>query len=69
MLVSRRDYRMYAITMGNMIVTGFFAFITAAQFAVGIYLIILAANSPGMVSMWAIVLRSVVIDVYGLWLF
>ena len=41
---------MYAITLGNRIVTGFFAFITAVQTAIGIYLIILAANSPGMLS-------------------
>jgi len=50
LLTSRRDYRMYAITRGNLIVTGFFAFITAVQFGVGVYLIVLAANSPGMVS-------------------
>jgi len=41
---------MYAITMGNTIVTGFFMCITAAQLAVGIYLITLAVNSPGMMS-------------------
>ena len=40
---------MYAITLESRAVTGFFACITAAQLAVGIYLIILAMNSPGMI--------------------
>ena len=49
--VSRRGYRIYAITMGNKIVTSFFVCITTAQTAVGIYLAILISSAPGMASM------------------
>jgi len=39
--------------MKNTIITGFFVCITVPQFALGIYLTTLAANTPGMVSMSA----------------
>jgi len=34
--------------MGNRIVTGFFVCLTAGHIAVGIYLAVLAATTPGM---------------------
>jgi len=43
------DYRMYAITAGNMIITGFFMCLTAASSALGIYLATLTKNAPGMI--------------------
>jgi len=46
--VSSRDYRVYTITMGNVIVTGFFACITVISLTAGVYLAILTANTPGM---------------------
>ena len=49
---------MYAITMGNKLVTGFFVFLTVAHLAVGIYLAVLAGITPGMtftsVDHWAL---------------
>lgn len=42
--------RIYAITMKNTIITGFFVCITVPQLALGIYLTTLAANTPGTVS-------------------
>ncbi|KAF9780549.1 hypothetical protein BJ322DRAFT_1112540 [Thelephora terrestris] len=40
------NLRLYAITMKSVIVTGFFACITASQLALGIYWTNLAANAP-----------------------
>lgn len=40
---------MYAITAGNMIITGFFMCLTAASSAIGIYLATLTKNAPGMI--------------------
>jgi len=41
---------MYAITMGNAIATGFFVCLTVGHIGVGIYLVVLAATTPGMTS-------------------
>jgi len=48
--VSWRNYRMYAITMGNVMITSFFVCVTVVQTTVGVYLAILAATTPGMIS-------------------
>ena len=41
---------MYAITMGNVVVTGFFVCLTTGHLAIGIYLAVLAGTTPGMTS-------------------
>lgn len=55
---------MYAITRGNIIITGFFVCITITQFGVGIYLTTLAASAPGMTLISVhLVLWVVVVDI------
>ena len=46
-LTAWRLYRIYALTMKNKMVAGFFCGVTIPQLALGIYLITLAAINPG----------------------
>lgn len=56
---------MYAITLGNVVITGYFVCLTAGHIAVGIYLAVLAATTPGMTSI-SVVPWAPALDIDGL---
>jgi len=64
-LCSRGVYRMYALTMKNVIVTGVFVCITIPQLALGIYQVVLITKAPGTTP--SSVRRSLMLLVLNCW--